>query len=77
METKYFMKSISPNFVKEFIKEMKNLGKEELEGVKRCIENDSHVTYGERCRSGFVDVIHSDEAICVYMMADKLLEKYV
>ena len=41
----------------------------------KCIENDKNVTYGERARGGFVDVIHGTEAILVYFKASSLLKR--
>lgn len=73
METKMIYDKPSGNMIRQFIKEMKDFTKEELEGVINCIENDPNVTYGERSRGGFTDVIHGNEAICVYTMARCLL----
>ena len=73
METKYLYDA-SVNVVKEFIKEMKNFTREELEGVKKCIENDSSVTRKVKYRNSFKLTIHDNEAICVYMLASYMLE---
>ena len=76
METNMIFERPSTNMIREFVKEMKNFSKEELEGVKSCIENDKNVTYKERSRGGYVDSIHGDHVVCVYLMADFLLKKY-
>lgn len=76
METKLILEKTSVNLIRQFIKEMKDFTREELEGVKHCIENDTNVTYKERVRGGFKDVIHNDSAICVYTMACCLLDNY-
>lgn len=55
------------------IKEMKKFSKEELQGLIKCIEQDSSVTYAERVRGGYEDVIHGDANIIAYMMASYLL----
>lgn len=75
METKQIYTNPSNNLIREFIKEMRGFSKEELEGVIHCIESDTNVTYPERARGGFVDVIHGTEAICVHLMASSLLKR--
>lgn len=75
MTTKKDYSGNSYYFIKEFMKEMEQFSKEELEGVMKCIESDTNVTYGERARGGFVDVIHGTAAILVYLKANSLLKR--
>ena len=62
-------------FVNDIIKEIPNMSKEELEGIKKCIEEDNKVTYVERAQK-LMDVIHGDFAIFTYIAASINLKRY-
>lgn len=75
METEY--KCNTKFFLELLFSEMETYSKEELEGIKKCIEEDKNVTHpiSEQGRMAFKDVICTDAAILTYLKADLLLNR--
>ena len=63
----------SNRLVKNFVNEMKQFSKDELEGLIECIEEDKNVT---RTSNRGKVYIYEDTAIAVHLFANVLLRKY-
>lgn len=74
METKYEYSDATP-LVADLIKDMRNMSKEELEGIKKCIEEDESVTNHKHSKKS-ANVIHEDYAIFSYIAACANLERF-
>lgn len=74
METNYECEALPSSVIDGLIKEMKDFTKEELEGLIKCIENDSSVTKKRKYRNGFRIIIDDYFAMKAYMLASCILE---
>lgn len=69
----YVHGNLSKQTIIDFMKQMDNFTKEQLEGVMNCIENDLQVTYKDNSKRGSKTIIHGDLATLVYLKASILL----